>query len=101
MLVIDWTISAGNLIQVVAMLGGGLVVLVTLRNTVARLQTDVGSVQTEVKKMGDILVKMAVAENRLDNTDTRLTIVERDLRDLRRGEGWIRGGRESLEGEYK
>lgn len=101
MFVIDPTISAGNLIQVAAMLGGGLVVLVTLRSTVARLQTDVGSVQAEVKKMGDILVKMAVAENRLDNTDKRLTIVEEDIRDLRRGKGFIRGHRDSVEGEYQ
>lgn len=32
---------------------------------------------------------MAVAETRLDNADARLTNVERDVRDLRRGEGFI------------
>ena len=98
---IDWTISVGSMIQVAAMIGGGLIVLATLRNTVSRLQGDVGSIQTEIKKMGDILTKMAVAENRLDNTDTRLTAIERDLRDLRRGNGFIRHPREALDGEYQ
>jgi hypothetical protein len=49
--------------------------------------------------MGDVLTKMAVAENRLDNTDTRLTNVERDIRDLRCGEGFIRGT-QGLDREY-
>lgn len=88
---IDWTISVGNIIQVCVIAGGGLLVLMTMKGTVDVLKRDVGSIQTEIKKMGDILTKMAVAENRLDNTDTRLTNVERDLRDLRRGEGFIRG----------
>lgn len=96
---VDWTISVGNIIQIAAILGGGLLVLVTLKNTVSILQRDVASIQTEIKKMGDILTKMAVAETRLDNTDTRLTNVERDIRDLRRGDGWIHGHR-GVDGEY-
>ena len=88
---IDWTISVGSLIQVAAIAGGGLLVLITMRNTVSVLQRDVASIQIEIKKMGDILTKMAVAETRLDDTDTRLTNVERDLRDLRHGQGFVRG----------
>jgi len=88
---IDWTISVGSIIQVLAIAGGGMLVLVSMRNTVSVLQRDVASIQVEIKKMGDILTKMAVAETRLDNTDTRLTSLERDVRDLRRGEGFIRG----------
>jgi prefoldin subunit 5 len=68
---IDWSISLGSIIQIASILGGGFLVLVTMRNTVTVLQRDVGSIQSEIKKMGDVLTKMAVAENRLDNTDTR------------------------------
>lgn len=96
---IDWTISVGSLIQVAAIAGGGLLVLITMRNTVAVLQRDVASIQVEIKKMGDILTKMAVAETRLDNTDTRLTNVERDVRDLRHGDGFIRSSR-GIDKEY-
>jgi hypothetical protein len=96
---IDWSISFGSIIQVLAILGGGLLVLVTMRSTITVLQRDVNATQSEIKKMGDILTKMAVAESRLDNTDTRLTNVERDIRDLRRGEGFIRGAA-GIEHEY-
>ena len=88
---IDWTISFGSLLQVASIMIGGLLGLVTMRNTVTGLQRDVASIQTEIKKMGDILTKMAVAETRLDNTDTRLTNVERDIRELRHGNGFVRG----------
>jgi len=96
---IDWTISIGSLIQIVVILAGGFAVLVTLRNTVDGLKTDVSTIQEELRKMGDILTKMAVAETRLDNTDTRLSRVESDLRDLRRGVGFVRGHR-GADGEY-
>lgn len=96
---IDWTISIGSLIQVVVILLGGVSVLVTLRNTVAGLKTDVADIQKELQKMGDILTKMAVAETRLDNQDTRLGRVEHDIRDLRRGVGFVKGHR-GVDGEY-
>jgi hypothetical protein len=96
---IDWTISIGSLIQVVVILVGGLSVLITLRNTVAELKTDVSDIQKELQKMGDILTKMAVAETRLDNQDTRLGRVEHDVRDLRRGVGFIKG-HHGIDGEY-
>lgn len=96
---VDWTISVGSIIQVVGMIIGGLIVLVTLRNTVSEIQKDVSAVQIELRKMGDILTKMAVAETRLDNTDTRLTNVERDIRELRHGDGFVRGAR-GIDREY-
>lgn len=98
---IDWTISFGSLLQVGSILLGGLLVIVTMRNTVTGLKRDVTAIQVEIKKMGDILTKMAVAETRLDNTDTRLTNLERDIRDLRRGNGWITPTtRSGIDGEY-
>lgn len=98
-MVVDWTISLGSILQIGGMIVGGLIVLVTLRNTVSELQKDVTAVQTELRKMGDILTKMAVAETRLDNTDTRLARVESDIRDLRRGVGWVKG-HHGIDGEY-
>ena len=96
---IDWTVSIGSIIQVVGMIVGGLIVLVTLKNTVSELQKDVSAVQMELQKMGDILTKMAVAETRINNTDTRLSRVESDIRDLRRGVGFVKGHK-GIDGEY-
>lgn len=93
-MVVDYTITVGNLIEIGSIVLGGLMVLVTLRSTVADLQTDVGDMKKEIKKVGDVLVQMAVTSTRLDN-------VEQDIRDLKHGRGFIqprsKGG---IDGEY-
>jgi hypothetical protein len=90
-MVVDWTISLGSILQIGSMIVGGLIVLVTLRNMVSELQKHVTSVRIELSKMGDTLTKMAVAETRLDNTDTPPAHVESDIHDLRRGVGSVKG----------
>ena len=60
-MMIDWTISVGSIVQVIGMIVGGLMVLVTLKNTVSELQKDVSAVQFELRQMSSILTKMAVA----------------------------------------
>ena len=74
--VIDPTITVGNIIEISSILGGGLVVLVKLNNSVTLLKTDVSTMQEEIKKIGDVLTKLAVTENRLSNIET-------DIRELR------------------
>ena len=98
-MIVDWTISIGAILQVASIIIGGLLALAALRASVSELQKDVSAMQIELKKMGDILTKMAVTETLLDNTDAPLTIIERDVRDLRRGEGFIRG-HHGVDGEY-
>lgn len=79
---IDPTITVGNLIEIAAIIGGGLLALVTLRSTVNTLKNDMTDMKTEIKKVGEVLIQMAV-------TDTRLNNLEQDVRDLRHGEGFI------------
>lgn len=98
-MIVDWTISIGAILQVASIIIGGLLALAALRASVSELQKDVSAMQTELKKMGDILTSLAVTETRIDNMDTRVSVLERDARDLRRGEGFIRGHR-GIDGEY-
>lgn len=98
-MVVDYTITIGNLIEIGSIVGGGLLVLVTLRNTVTGLKEDVTSIQYELRKMGDVLTKMAVAETRIDNADTRIARIESDIRDMRKGVGWVKG-HHGVDGEY-
>jgi hypothetical protein len=96
---IDWTVGVGSIVQVIGMVVGGLIVLISLRNTVAGLKEDVTSIQYELRQMAGILTKMAVAETRLDNADTRIARIEADIRDLRKGVGWVKG-HHGVDGEY-
>lgn len=87
---IDYTITVGNIIEISVIIGGGLLAMVTLRSTVNNLKEDMTDMKTEIKKVGEVLVKMAVTQTRLDN-------VEQDIRDLKHGRGFISG---SANGEY-
>ena len=91
---IDYTITIGNIIEVSAIVGGGALALITLRSTVNNLKDDMTDMKTEIKKVGEVLVKMAVTQTRLDN-------VEQDIRDLKHGRGFITARADGgINGEY-
>ena len=83
-----------QILQICVIVGGGIFALAALRGTVARLADDLVDVKSEVKKLADVIVTLAVAGKRLDN-------VEEDVRDLKRGRGFVQnrsaGG---IDGEY-
>lgn len=81
---IEQTITIGNIVEISSILGGGLVVFITLKSTVTNLKEDVALLQIEIKKLSDVITRMAV-------TDIRLTNLEQDIRELRHGHGWITG----------
>ena len=91
---IEQTITIGNIIEISVIVIGGLATLITMRNTVSNLKEDMVDMKTEIKKVGEVLVKMAVTQTRLDS-------VEQDIRDLKHGRGFIHpradGG---INGEY-
>jgi hypothetical protein len=92
--IIDHSITIGNLIEIGAICIGGLIALITLRNTVGNLQRDMTDMKLEIKKVGEVLVLMAVHSTRLDN-------VEQDIRDLKHGRGFITARSEGgVNGEY-
>ena len=91
---IDYTITIGNIIEVTAILGGGCLALATLRVTVGNLARDMIDMKTEIKKVGEVLVTMAVTTSRLDN-------VEQDIRDMKHGRGFIQHrADDGINGEY-
>lgn len=99
-MVIDYTITVGNIIEVGAMVGGGLTVFLTLKNNVAALKEDLVAVQAEVKKFGDILVSMARFDEKLSNLDRRVTVHDNKIDELQHGEGFVQGSR-GIDREFK
>ena len=87
---IDYTITIGNIVEIAAIVGGGFLFLLSLKNTVGNLKEDVVGLQNEIEKIGQVLIQMAVTTTRLDNHD-------REISDLKHGRGFIR---ESIEREY-
>ncbi len=79
-----------QILQIVAIIGGGIFALATLRTTVGAIKTDVVDMKIELKKLGDIVVTLAVTSKRLDN-------VEDDIREMKRGRGFVQA---RINGEY-
>ncbi len=71
-----------QVLQILVIFLGGIFALATLRNTVANLSTDIIDMKVELKKLGEILVTLAVATKRLDN-------LEEDVRDMKHGRGFV------------
>ena len=96
-MVVDYTITIGNIIEIGSIIGGGLLVLMTLKNDVVslklgaqELRSEIGEMQIELKKIGQVLVTQA-------DQNRRIMHLEDDVRELRHGRGFVR---ESIDREY-
>ncbi|UPT93880.1 hypothetical protein J4G48_0031715 [Bradyrhizobium barranii subsp. apii] len=97
---IDFTITIGNIIEIVSIIGGGVLVLITLRADVGALKTgakalkdDIDAMQAELKKLSDVLISLADIRGEIRVLDSRITGAEQDIRDLRHGDGFVQGRR--------
>lgn len=79
---IDWSISLGSILQILVMGFGGLVVLIAMRLDVSRLKADVVDMKSELKKVGDVLVAMAVQGEQINT-------LQRHVDELRHGKGFV------------
>lgn len=96
LMVIDYTITVGNIIEIGAMIGGGFLVLLTLKSDVnllklggASLKKDFDLMQAEIKKFGEILVNLADLRGEIRVLDARVSANEQDIREMRHLEGFV------------
>jgi hypothetical protein len=77
---------------------GGRIDLLTHR--MASSEKAIESMASALKSASDADKRLATLEERISNHVKMLTIAQRDISDLRRGEGFISGHRKSVDGEY-
>jgi hypothetical protein len=70
-MMIDWTISVGNMLQLVALLGAGLSVFFGLSYRIK-------GVEKEMEKLAGVVVTLAVQTTKIDHLQQRLDDLERD-----------------------
>lgn len=99
-MVIDYTITIGNIFEIGSIIGGGFAVFITLKNNVATLKEDVVTMQDEIKKFGEVLIGMARFDEKLSNLDKRVTVHDKKIDELQHGDGFIRGQR-GVDREYE
>lgn len=91
-MVIDYTITAGNMIEIASILVGGLYALATIKSNVGMLKVEVNEMQTEIKKISEVLINQA-------DQNRRIIHLEEDVREMRHGKGFVQGPR-GLDREY-
>lgn len=87
---IDYSINIVGVAQIVAMIVGGLMVLATLKmdvNTLKdgakALKDDFVAMQSEIKKLSEILVNLADIRGDIKALSTRVAATEQDIREMR------------------
>jgi uncharacterized protein YaaN involved in tellurite resistance len=88
-MIVDATITVGNIIEIATIAAGGLIAIVTVKNSVNNLKSDLHNMKSdftdmksEIKKVGEVLVQLAI-------TGQRLTNAEQDIRELKHGRGFV------------
>ncbi|KQW22806.1 hypothetical protein ASC80_05555 [Afipia sp. Root123D2] len=90
-MVIDYTITIGNIIEIGSIVGGGFAVFMTLKNNVANLKDDVTAMQDEIRELGKVLISIARFDEKISGLDKRVTAHDKEIYELRHGRGFIRG----------
>ena len=89
----------GIILQTVIFLLGGYAMLLRTNATTEALKDEIKGMNEELKQLKEVVIVQAVQTNRLDNLSSQVTVLQRNLEDLRRGNGFVRG-RQGVDGEY-
>ena len=86
-----------KIINLVALIGGAGAILYRLGVAVSRFGTigkqqalEITILKVDVKAISEVVTKVAVQNQRLDNMAERIAMIDRRMEDLRRGEGFVK-----------
>jgi hypothetical protein len=91
---------AGIVLQTVVLMLGAYGFVLRAKWSNDDLKEKVDSMQAELKKLSEVIIAQAVQTTRLDNLVSQFTLLVKTVESLRRGSGFIRGDRPSVDGEY-
>lgn len=72
-MVVDWTISVGNVLTLLAMFIGGMAAVMSMRGDIKGIRSDLDRVEKDLDKIATVLIEMARQEERMSAMDRRLT----------------------------
>lgn len=94
-----WILLAGLGIQTLLFLAGGYAMVLRTGWSATALEKQLMSMEEELKKLAEVITNQAVHTNRLDNQGAQIAVMQKEIYDLRRGDGWVRG-KEGIDREY-
>jgi hypothetical protein len=97
-MVVDTTITIGNIAEIVSIVGGGFLVVIrmggdirVMKTDMAHLKSTVSALTTAFDRLGAILTQVAVQ-------DARLVALEKRIDELAHGRGFVQSA--GVNGEY-
>jgi hypothetical protein len=109
-MMIDYTINAGQIAEIVSILGGGLFAVLRMSGKIdtkiallhldfTTVKDDMSAVKAKIEKVNDVLVSLADIRGELNVLRARMTALDQGLNELRHGDGWVQG-RRGIDHEY-
>jgi septal ring factor EnvC (AmiA/AmiB activator) len=96
-----WEYIAGIIMQTLLFLAGCYAMVLRNDWSTKSLKEQLEGMQAELKKLAEVITQQAVQTTRIDNLNSQIATLDREVSDLRRGNGWITRGRTTVDGEYK
>ena len=93
----DYIHLAGLSIQTLLFLVGGYGMVLRNDWSNKQLEKKMETMQIELKKLAEVVITQAVQTTQIQNLAAQLTMVQRNVEDLRRGNGYVKS---RLDGEY-
>ena len=87
-MLIDWSISAGAILQTLVVLAGLVAFAYALLFDVRQLKREVGGLGTKVEVLSRVMVDLAKVDGKFNTLEGRVDRCESDIRELRHGEGF-------------
>lgn len=85
----DLTVNLGNILTILSFVVIGVSIASSLKSQVSTMSTRMLSLETEIKKLSEVLIALGRQDERINAIDDRVLALEKDIRDLRRGKGFI------------
>ena len=88
-MVIDWTISIGNLLQVAAFLVVGVGAFFAVRSDIRVLRHDVKNIEQRQDSLGETMNHLSTVLTTVAVQDNRIGAAERMIEEMRHGQGFV------------
>lgn len=96
----DPSITLGAVLNAGVLLVGFVVAFTRIGGRIDLMAQRLEAVEAALKSSGDFDRRLATLEERITNHVRMLTIAQKDISDLRHGQGFIQSHRKSVDGEY-
>jgi len=89
-MLIDWSVSVGNIINMMLLIVGALMFFLNLKNEIRSLRFGLKQVEVKQEALSDAFKQLGVILTQVAVQDTRLQMIEKSVDELRHGQGYVK-----------